>query len=272
MGKNKLKKFDEISRMEFVYQYPFAALEQSGFPYRGRWHDEVFGNGNPITLELGCGKGEYTVGLARRNPERNYIGVDIKGARMWSGAKQARDEGLGNVAFIRTSIELIDKFFAPGEVDEIWITFPDPQMKKTRKRLTSTRFIDLYTHLLGAGSTVRLKTDSRFLYDYTKAMAELNGLEITGKTDDLYGNCADGLPDSLREIQTHYERQWLDRGLTIKYISFISPGEGKVWAEPDPEQFEHDTYRSYSRGYIQMPELMKGEKETDEKKENRKYS
>ncbi len=151
--KNKLAKFSEMNTIDFVFQYPFAELERAGgFPLRGRWHSEFFGNSNPITLELGCGKGEYTVGLAERVPGRNYIGVDIKGARMWRGATQARDAAMSNVAFIRTDIELIDRFFAPGEVDEIWITFPDPQMKKTRKRLTSTRFLELYRKILRPGA------------------------------------------------------------------------------------------------------------------------
>ena len=156
MGKNKLRKFSEIDRLDFVYQYPFAVLQQEGFPHRGKWREEVFGNDNPITLELGCGKGEYAVGLARKNPGRNYIGVDIKGARMWSGATQAAREDLSNIAFIRTSIELIDHFFAPGEVDEIWITFPDPQMKKVRKRLTSSRLIEDFLNIVAAGFIIRL--------------------------------------------------------------------------------------------------------------------
>ncbi len=256
MGKNKLRKFSEIDRLDFVYQYPFAVLQQEGFPHRGKWHEEVFGNDHPITLELGCGKGEYAVGLARRNTGRNYIGVDIKGARMWSGATQAAREGLSNIAFIRTSIELIDHFFAPGEVDEIWITFPDPQMKKVRKRLTSTRFIEDYLKILAPGGIIRLKTDSPFLFDYTCEMARQNGFEILASTSDLYADPNPDLPASLREIQTHYEKQWLDRGLTIKYIAFRPEDRRGNWIEPDPELFERDTYRSYSRGYIQMPQMM----------------
>lgn len=256
MGKNKLKKFSEIQELDFVYQYPFAELQRRGFPHRGKWHEEVFGNRNPITLELGCGKGEYAVGLARSNPGRNYIGVDIKGARMWSGATQAARENLGNVAFIRTSIELIEEFFVPGEIDEIWITFPDPQMKKVRKRLTSTRFIRNYLNILAPEGIIRLKTDSPFLYDYTCGMAQANGLEILAATADLYADAHPDLPASLREIQTHYERQWLDRGLTIKYIAFKPGNKQGAWIEPDPEKFERDTYRSYSRGYIQMPQKL----------------
>ena len=245
--KNKLAKFSEMNTIDFVFQYPFAELERAGgFPLRGRWHSEFFGNSNPITLELGCGKGEYTVGLAERVPGRNYIGVDIKGARMWRGATQARDAAMSNVAFIRTDIELIDRFFAPGEVDEIWITFPDPQMKKTRKRLTSTRFLELYRKILRPGGAVRLKTDSPFLFTYTRLMAEHCGLEVPALTDDLY---ASPLLTDILAIKTHYERQWLDRGLTIKYIA-IGLDHTTELSEPEVD-IEPDTYRSYSRGIIQ---------------------
>lgn len=246
MGKNKLRKFSEMAEIDFVLQYPFYVLRQEEFPYRGQWHREFFGNDNPITLELGCGKGEYTVGLARRFPDRNFIGIDIKGARMWTGATQAKREGLKNVAFLRTSIELLPEFFAPGEVDEIWITFPDPQMQKVRKRLTSTRFLDLYRKALRDGGMVRLKTDSPFLFTYTRLMAEHNALPFSEITDDLYHS--DCLSDILG-IRTHYEQQWLDRGLTIKYIAFPLD-HATVLTEPDVE-IAPDTYRSYSRGVIQ---------------------
>lgn len=162
MGKNKLRKFAEMEQIDFVLQYPFAVVEKEGFPYKNSWHKEFFKNDNPIVLELGCGKGEYTVGLARRFPDKNFIGIDIKGARMWTGAKQAQKEGLTNVAFLRTNIELLSYFFAPSEVAEIWITFPDPQMKKVRKRLTSTRFLSLYRNILQPGglSILRLTAHS----------------------------------------------------------------------------------------------------------------
>lgn len=260
MGKNKLKKFSEMEQIPFVLQYPFARLESEGFGLRGHWARDFFGNDNPVTLELGCGKGEYTVGLARRNPDRNYIGIDIKGARMWSGARQALAEGLGNVAFLRTNIELLDRFFEPGEVDEIWITFPDPQMSKTRKRLTSTRFLELYRRVATPGAHIRLKTDSPFLYTYTCDMAAASHLPVEAATDNLYDRTKSGtgaLPEALRQIRTHYEQQWLDRGLTIKYISFVLPSH-TLLREPDTEP-EHDTYRSYSRGYIQMPQMMEQE-------------
>lgn len=250
MGKNKLKKFKEMESFDFVHQYPFAALRESGFPFKGRWH-EFFHNDNPIVLELGCGKGEYTVGLARRFPDRNFIGIDIKGARIWTGAKEAAGEGLGNVAFVRTDIELIPHFFAPGEVSEIWITFPDPQMKKTRKRLTSTRFMDLYRKILAPDGVINLKSDSPFLYTYTRLMVNLNHLPLTADIADLYGTeAAPGDPEGLREIRTYYEQQWLDRGLTIKYLRWHLPAEGAL--DEPTDEIPCDTYRSFSRGQLQM--------------------
>lgn len=251
MGKNKLKKFRDMATIDFVFQYPFAVLKEQGFPLKGRWHADFFHNSNPIVLELGCGKGEYTVGLARRFPDKNFIGIDIKGARMWSGATTALREELKNVAFLRTSIELLESFFAPGEVDEIWITFPDPQMKKVNKRLTSTRFLNLYRKVTRDGATVNLKTDSPFLYTYTHQLVTDNRLKVNADTDDLYSS---GLDDDLLQIRTFYEQQWLDRGLTIKYISFALDHDSEL-GEPDIE-IEHDTYRSFSRGYIQMPQLI----------------
>ncbi|MDE5812367.1 MAG: tRNA (guanosine(46)-N7)-methyltransferase TrmB [Muribaculaceae bacterium] len=245
MGKNKLKKFAEMAEIDFVFQYPFARLQEEGFPMRGSWH-EYFGNKNPIVLELGCGKGEYCVGLAKRYPDKNFIGVDIKGARMWTGATEARRLGLKNVAFLRTNIELINRFFAPGEVAEIWITFPDPQMKKATKRLTSTRFLNLYRQVSADGALINLKTDSPFLYTYTDALVKENKLPVTVNTADLYHS---GFDDDILSIRTHYEQQWLDRGLTIKYLAFNLPAKGEL-IEPDIE-IEPDTYRSYSRGYIQ---------------------
>ena len=249
MGKNKLKKFREMETLECVFQYPFGVLREKGFPLRGRWHEDYFRNDGPIVLELGCGKGEYTVGLARRYPGKNFIGIDIKGARMWTGACQARDGQLTNVAFVRTNIELLSHFFAPGEVSEIWITFPDPQMKKVRKRLTSTTFLDLYRKVLKDGGMVRLKTDSPFLYTYTSLVTGRNNLPVEASTDDLYAAPAtDGLPEALRSIRTFYEQQWLDRGLSIKYIAFGLDGDIPL-VEPD-EEIPFDTYRSFSRGQL----------------------
>lgn len=239
MGKNKLRKFAEMEQIPLVLQYPFARLEREPFPLKGKWHSEFFHNDNPIVLELGCGKGEYTVGLARRYPEKNFIGIDIKGARMYTGAREAFDTGMNNVAFLRTSIELLTSFFAPGEVSEIWITFPDPQMKKVRKRLTSTRFMSVYREVLKDGGTIHLKTDSPFLYTYTRLMVDLNRLSKITDTDDLYNS---GQVSEILDIKTHYERQWLSRGLTIKYLSFILDHSTEL-QEPE-EEIERDNYRS----------------------------
>ena len=197
MGKNKLKKFDDLQGYPHVFQYPFALLQEKGFEMRGKWGETFFKNNNPIVLELGCGKGEYAVGLARRFPQKNFIGIDIKGARMWSGAKQALEEGIKNVAFLRTHIELIDRFFAPGEVSEIWITFPDPQMKKVRKRLTSTRFMELYQQILTPDGLIHLKSDSPFMYTYTCEMVKANGYPVQIATDDLYHS---GITDDILDL------------------------------------------------------------------------
>lgn len=251
MGKNKLKKFAEMETLQCVFQYPFARLQNESFPLRGKWNQEYFHNSNPIVLELGCGKGEYAVGLASRFPDKNYIGIDCKGARMWTGATQATTMGLSNVAFLRTDIELINSFFAENEVSEIWITFPDPQMKKVRKRLTGTRFLGLYRNILCDGGLVHLKTDSPFLYTYTHALVQGNNFVTDIDTDNLYSS---DIVDDILDIKTYYERQWLSRGLTIKYIKFHLPKEGEL-IEPDIE-IEEDTYRSFSRGYIQCPQEM----------------
>lgn len=240
-----------MESFDFVHQYPFAALQESGFPLKGYWNSEFFHNSNPIVLELGCGKGEYTVGLARRFPDRNFIGVDIKGARIWTGAKQAHSEKLSNVAFVRTDIELIHHFFEKGEVAEIWITFPDPQMKKVRKRLTSTRFMNLYRNILVSDGVVNLKSDSPFLYTYTRLMIELNRLPLQADIPDLYGTPQDvNQPEGLCEIRTYYEQQWLDRGLTIKYLRWRLPSVGEL--EEPTDEIPFDTYRSFSRGQLQM--------------------
>ena len=251
MGKNKLKKFAEMETLQCVFQYPFARLQNESFPLRGKWNQEYFHNSNPIVLELGCGKGEYAVGLASRFPDKNYIGIDCKGARMWTGATQATAMGLCNVALLRTDIELINSFFAENEVSEIWITFPDPQMKKVRKRLTGTRFLGLYRNILCDGGLVHLKTDSPFLYTYTHALVQGNNFVTDIDTDNLYSS---DIVDDILDIKTYYERQWLSRGLTIKYIKFHLPKEGDL-IEPDIE-IEEDTYRSFSRGYIQCPQEM----------------
>ena len=259
MGKNKLKKFDEMKHFRFVFEYPWARLQQEPFPLKGGWRD-FFGSQAPLTVELGCGKGEYTVGLARRFPTQQFVGIDVKGARMWTGAKQVEQEQLDNAAFLRGDIDTLDAFFAPAEVNALWITFPDPQMQKPRKRLTGTRMLEIYRKVLAADGRVNLKTDSPFLYAYTKLMCQANGLAIFHDCDDIYGSDpTDEMPEGLTSIRTHYEQQWLDRGLTIKFLSF-SPFNGKELVEPEGgEELDKDTYRSYSRGYIQMPQLLAGE-------------
>jgi tRNA (guanine-N7-)-methyltransferase len=242
MGKGKLEKFADMRSYPHVFEYPFSVVEQGSCEMKGNWNRNFFHNDHPIVLELGCGRGEYTVGLARMFPDKNFIGVDIKGSRMWSGATEALQEGLPNVAFLRTNIEIIDRFFAEGEVSEIWLTFSDPQMKKATKRLTSTYFMNRYRRFLVPDGLVHLKTDSNFMFTYTKYMIEVNGLPVDFITEDLYGS---GLEDEILGIKTYYEQQWLDRGLTIKYIKFHLPQEGEL-KEPDVE-IELDEYRSYNR-------------------------
>ena len=248
MSKNKLSKFADMERYPHVFQAAAVATDPTPFELCGRWNEAFFHNDNPIVLELGCGRGEYTVGLARLFPDKNFIGVDIKGARMWTGATESLREGLANVAFLRTHIEFIDRFFAPGEVAEIWLTFSDPQMKKATKRLTSTYFLERYRRFLEPGGTVHLKTDSNFLFTYTRCMVEANRLPVAFSTEDLYHTLEateDGEVRSILGIQTYYEQQWIARGLTIKYLKFRLPREGAL-QEPDVE-IELDDYRSYNR-------------------------
>ena len=212
----------------------------------GHWREDFFHNDHPIVLELGCGRGEYTVGLAQKYPDKNFIGVDIKGARMWAGAKEAELNGIKNAAFLRTQIEFITEFFAANEVDEIWITFCDPQMKKATKRLTSTYFMQRYQRIVKPNGMIHLKTDSPFLYTYTTEMLRLNPYPVIVHTDDLYG-AEDALLTDAKALQTHYEKQWLDRGLSIKYIEWRLT-HLSYWEEPTIE-IEKDTYRSYGRNY-----------------------
>ena len=242
MGKGKLQKFADMASYPHVFEYPYSVADNIPSDMKGKWHESFFKNNNPIVLELGCGRGEYTVGLGKKYPDKNFIGIDIKGARMWTGATEALKEEMSNVAFLRTNIEIIDRFFAEGEVSEIWLTFSDPQMKKATKRLTSTYFMERYRRFLVPDGLVHLKTDSQFMFTYTKYMIEENKLPTEVITEDLYHS---GLADDILSIKTYYEQQWLDRGLNIKYIKFHLPQEGEL-REPDVE-IELDPYRSYNR-------------------------
>ena len=220
--KNKLQKFEENKSFDNLFQYSYERIMEEGFPLKGRWHEAFFHNDHPIVLELGCGKGEYSVGLARVHPEVNYIGIDIKGARMWRGLTQAREEGLTNVAFIRTRIDQIEHFFGPDEVDEIWVTFPDPHPgegeRNARHRLTSPEFLDRYRKFVKPTGVLNLKTDSPIMYEFTlHDVVEKQGLPLLYHTGDLYAN-DDNL--EVKTIRTFYEQMWLDEGRTIKYLRF----------------------------------------------------
>ena len=247
MSKNKLKKFAELATMENVFEFPLQRiLAGDDFPLRGEWGKSFFGNSNPIVLELGCGRGEYTVGLARSHTYKNFIGIDIKGARMWAGATEARDGKLKNVAFVRTDIHNISTFFGNGEVSEIWLTFPDPQMKKQRKRLTSATFLDNYRKVLTDNGLVRLKTDSNFLFTYTSELLAANKIPVNEAITDIYSTTDSERHGLLTSIRTYYESQWLQRGITIKYIEFQLP-HAAIIAEIDDSHIPHDEYRSYGR-------------------------
>lgn len=248
MGKNKLSKFADLATYEHVVQISYNELQAEEFRFKGKWSEVFFGNSNPIILELGCGKGEYTVKLAQHFPEFNFIGIDIKGSRMWKGATHAKEQGLKNVGFLRTNIENLRLFFAEEEVSEIWLTFPDPQMKKTRKRLTATIFIETYRRIMVQNGIIHLKSDSNFMYQYTEAMVAENQFEVIRQTTDLYHS---ELLDEVLSIQTFYEKQWLDRGLSIKYLAFRLNHQ-KELKEPEVE-IEKDPYRSFGRSAKEGP-------------------
>ena len=219
MGKDKLRKFNENLTFKNLLQPEFEEVFNTEHPIKGNWRKDFFKNDNPIVLELGCGRGEYTVALGSKFPEKNYIGVDIKGARIWRGAKTATELEMGNVGFLRTRIEFINAVFGPNEVDEIWITFPDPQLKtnRARKRLTSPLFLERYARLLKKEGRINLKTDSQHLYAYTKGVIDHFGLPCEVANDDIYGS---GYADEVLSVKTAYESRFLEMGLPITYLRF----------------------------------------------------
>ena len=262
MGHDKLRKFAENETFSCLIQPdPSTILDKSAadrglhlndHPIKGGWNGKMFAKEQPIVLELGCGKGEYTIDLSSRLPGCNYIGVDIKGARLWKGAKFATLHNLPNVAFLRTRIEFIEAFFAPAEVSEIWLTFSDPQLKSENSRLTSPVFLERYRKFLKRGGIIHLKTDSRFLHEYSKAVAEENGLRILASTTDLYGERSIANP-ALYEVQTFYERMFLSQGYKITYLEFVVDKDGEY---VHPSSFDSDYWRSVEgpRRFSHSPE------------------
>ncbi|MBW7870429.1 MAG: tRNA (guanosine(46)-N7)-methyltransferase TrmB [Flavobacteriia bacterium] len=221
MGKNKLKRFAENKTFDNVFQ-PKRDEMICGFELKGNWNKTVFKNNHPIVLELGCGKGEYTVALAEKYPEKNFIGIDIKGARFWRGAKTAIENNLPNAAFLRTQIELVDYAFAENEVSEIWITFPDPQIKyrRTKHRLTHPEFLKKYKRILKKNGLIHLKTDSEFLHGYTHGILQLLGHPVLISSHDVYHPDNRELPEEITSVQTFYEKRFLEENKKITYIRF----------------------------------------------------
>lgn len=219
MTKNKLARFAEMKTFHNVIEPEFREVFNTDYRFKGRWREQYFGNGNPIVLELGCGKGEYTVNLARRYPATNFIGIDIKGARMWKGAKEAVREEIPNAAFLRTRIDFITSFFDEDEISEIWITFPDPQPKKARKRLVSTKFLTYYQRFIRDGASIHLKTDNPDVFRYALSIVGENNLELLYAEHDVHGTNNKEL-EEIRTIQTFYEKQFVKQNKKIKYLAF----------------------------------------------------
>lgn len=227
--KRKLERFAEMETFPNVIQPSFAEAFRTEHPLKGYWNHDFFPCEQPLILELGCGKGEYTVGLARVFPAINFIGIDIKGSRIWKGAKTALLERIPNAGFLRTRIEFIGSFFAPGEVNEIWLTFPDPQLEKKRKRLTAPKFLNEYRKFLVNNGIIHLKTDNEVLYHYTLGTVQYNQLQIIRNTDDLY---AESSTDPVLSIQTTYEKHYMEQGLPIHYIAFRLPHDKVIEEDP----------------------------------------
>lgn len=220
MPKNKIRKFQENLTFPNLFQIEYHDLMANGFGLKGNWHNAYFKNQNPIILELGCGKGEYTLGLANKYPNHNYIGVDVKGARLWRGAKSSIEQNLTNAAFVRTQIETIDYYFEKKEISEIWVTFPDPQPKslKTHKRLISPRFLEIYKRFLKPCGVIHLKTDNLNLFEYCLEMIKTEKHELILQTKDLYNS---DIEEDVKIIQTYYETRYLREGKKINYLKFI---------------------------------------------------
>ncbi len=235
MSKNKLKRFADNKEYEHVFEPSYSLISSDSFEMKGKW-GQFFKNTNPITIELGCGKGEYTVGLAELYPDRNFIGIDLKGSRLWVGATYAKENHLKNVAFIRSRVDFVDAFFAPNEISEIWITFPDPQNKKRRKRLTFPEFLNIYTLILQENGIVNLKTDSDKLYHYTKSVVEKNKLKIQTVSEDIYKS--DILNKEL-SIKTFYESLFTEKEDNINYIAFYLTGKDFVDSDFDEDLYEN---------------------------------
>ena len=223
MAKKKLIRFEQLKDMPFAFESDMSMVKNDSFPHKGKWNTEVFKNENPIVLELGCGKGEYAVGLGKRYPNKNFIGIDIKGARMWYGANTVLTEKLTNIAFMRTRIDFIETFFGPDEIDEIWLTFSDPQPKKPRKRLSSRLFVERYKRFLKPNGIIHLKTDNSLLFESTLEQIKLHKYELLEKSWDLYGELLGNLDQDTQEIlgiKTHYEQIFAKKGFDIKYVKF----------------------------------------------------
>lgn len=276
MGHDKLRKFAENETFSCLLQPSSRELLADGFfnlkdhPVKGHWREEMFPGGSPhapLVLELGCGKGEYTVDLALRDPSSDYVGVDIKGARLWKGAGRVTREHITNAAFLRTRVEFITAFFAPGEVSEIWLTFSDPQFRSENSRLTSPLFLERYRSMLKPGGVVRLKTDSMFLHRYTSAVCEVNSLRILSCTEDLYGSESPSIEPEVREVQTFYEKMFREQGYDITYLSFVIDHDGPFVSPRDPEEFDTQYWRS-----VEGPRLLFGHDSAETRRQKLKVA
>lgn len=228
-----MERFSEMKTFPNVIEPGFHEIFNKNHKFKGKWKSSFFGNNQPLILELGCGKGEYTVNLAKHNPHSNYLGIDIKGARMWKGAKIAVRDNISNAGFLRTRIDFINSFFDENEIDGIWVTFPDPQPKKAKKRLISSRFLNAYSKFLRPDALVHLKTDNAELFDYTKKLIEKNDLPVIKLAEDVHNSTEEDMK-ILRDIQTFYEQQFVEMGKKIKYVCFrLNPS--KTLEEPDEE-------------------------------------